>query len=100
MPDAWFLVRCIDPPEPPLPARCEVLLDRGPYTLEGELDLLDRHRIDVLVTKDSGGSLTAAKLDAARTRGLPVIVVRRPARPETPAVADVEAAVAWLGVRA
>ncbi len=100
VPDVWFLVRCIDPPEPPLPARCEVLLDRGPYTLAGELDLLDRHRIDVLVTKDSGGSLTAAKLDAARTRGLPVIVVRRPERPETPAVADVEAAVAWLGVRA
>jgi precorrin-6A/cobalt-precorrin-6A reductase len=97
--DAWFLVRCIDPPDPPLPARCEVLLDRGPYTLAGELGLIDRHRIDLLVTKDSGGPLTAAKLDAARARGVPVIVVRRPPRPEVPVVPDVAGAVAWLGAR-
>ena len=68
---AWFLVRCIDPPEPPLPARHELLLDRGPYTLEGELALIDRHRIDLLVTKDSGGQLTEAKLDAARAAPCP-----------------------------
>ena len=75
-------MRCIDPPEPPLPARCELVLDRGPYTLEGELALIDRHGIDLLVTKDSGGGLTEAKLEAARTRALPVIVIRRPPRPE------------------
>ena len=59
----WFLVRCIDPPEPPLPPHCEVLLDRGPYACEGELALIDRFGLDLLVTKDSGGALTAAKLD-------------------------------------
>jgi precorrin-6A/cobalt-precorrin-6A reductase len=79
--DAWFLVRCVDPPAPPLPARHELVLDRGPYTLAGELALIDRHAIEVVVTKDSGGDLTRAKLDAARARGLPVIVVRRPTRP-------------------
>jgi precorrin-6A/cobalt-precorrin-6A reductase len=101
VPSAWFLVRCIDPPEPPLPAACEVLLDRGPYTPAGELALVDRHQIDLLVTKDSGGPLTAAKLDAARTRNLPVIVIRRPPRPEGPTAHDVAAALAWLdGVRA
>jgi precorrin-6A/cobalt-precorrin-6A reductase len=100
VPEAWFLVRCIDPPDPPLPPRCEVLLDRGPYTLEGELGLLDAHAIDLLVTKDSGGPLTAAKLDAARARSIPVIVVRRPPRPEAEAVADMEGAIAWLRVRA
>ena len=89
-------MRCIDPPEPPLPARHELLLDRGPYTLDGELALIDRHAIDLLVTKDSGGQLTEAKLDAARTRGLPVLVIRRPARPDLPTVRDVAGAIEWL----
>jgi precorrin-6A/cobalt-precorrin-6A reductase len=92
---AWFLIRCVDPPGPPLPAQHEILLDRGPYTLEGELALIDGHRIDVLVTKDSGGVHTVAKLDAARARGLPVIVVRRPQRPAGSRVSTVEQALAW-----
>jgi precorrin-6A/cobalt-precorrin-6A reductase len=93
--DAWFLVRCVDPPAPPLPPRHELLLDRGPYTRAGELALIDRHAIDVVVTKDSGGPLTVAKLDAARERGLPVVVVRRPARPDVRCVSSVDEAVAW-----
>ncbi|WP_432084972.1 cobalt-precorrin-6A reductase [Streptomyces sp. bgisy095] len=78
----WFLVRSVDAPEPPVPARAEILLDRGPFTLEGERELLRRHRIDVLVTKDSGGAATAPKLTAARESGVPVVVVRRPPVPE------------------
>ncbi|WP_053645348.1 MULTISPECIES: cobalt-precorrin-6A reductase [unclassified Streptomyces] len=78
----WFLVRSVDAPEAPVPARAEILLDRGPFTLEGERDLLRRHRIDVLVTKDSGGAATAPKLTAAREAGIPVVVVRRPPVPE------------------
>lgn len=93
--DAWFLIRCIDPPEPPLPPRHELILDRGPYTVPREVCLVDHHRIDVVVTKDSGGELTVAKLDAARERELPVIVVRRPPRRATETVADVAAAAAW-----
>ncbi len=93
--DAWFLIRCVDPPEPPLPAEHELLLDRGPYTVAGELALIDRHAIELVVTKDSGGGLTEAKLDAARERGLPVIVVDRPPRPATPTVATVAEALAW-----
>jgi precorrin-6A/cobalt-precorrin-6A reductase len=91
----WFLVRCVDPPAPPLPARHELLLDRGPYTLAGELALVDAHGIDLVITKDSGGSLTQAKLDAARERGLPVIVVDRPARPAVPTATTVAEALAW-----
>lgn len=98
--DGWFLVRCVDPPQPPLPARHELVLDRGPYTLAGERALLQRHRIDVVVTKDSGGTHTRAKLDAARERGLPVVVVRRPPRPEVKSVAGVEQAVAWARAHA
>nr|BFE99329.1 cobalt-precorrin-6A reductase [Streptoalloteichus tenebrarius] len=97
--DQWFLARCVDPPEPPLPPRLEVVLDRGPFTVDGELALLGRHRIDVLVTKDSGGEMTAAKLVAARRVGLPVVVVRRPPLPDgvpVETVDSVEDAVAWL----
>lgn len=93
---AFFLIRCVDPPDPPLPRDHELLLDRGPYTLAGELALIDRHRLDLVITKDSGGRLTEAKLDAARERGLPVIVVRRPPRPAgVEAVETVAAAHAW-----
>jgi precorrin-6A/cobalt-precorrin-6A reductase len=96
---AWFLIRCVDPPDPPLPPHSEVLLDRGPYTLPSELNLIDEHAIDVIATKDSGGPHTVAKLDAARERNLPVVVVRRPARPDVPTVADVDAALAWATAR-
>ncbi|GHF94808.1 cobalt-precorrin-6A reductase [Streptomyces filamentosus] len=92
----WFLVRSVDAPEAPMPARTEVLLDRGPFTLEGERELIARHRIDVLVTKDSGAAATAPKLTAAREAGIPVVVVRRPPVPEgVPAVASPEEAAAW-----
>jgi precorrin-6A/cobalt-precorrin-6A reductase len=97
---AWFFVRCVDPPDPPLPPRHELLLDRGPYTLEGELALIDRHAIDLVITKDSGGRHTEAKLDAARARGLPVIVVRRPVRPVAPTVSTVGDAVDWARAHA
>jgi precorrin-6A/cobalt-precorrin-6A reductase len=91
-----FLVRCVDPPEPPVPSRMHVLLDRGPFTLDGEAELLRRYRIEVLVTKDSGGDATAAKLLAARAAGLPVVVVRRPpAPPGVRAVETVPEAAEW-----
>jgi precorrin-6A/cobalt-precorrin-6A reductase len=92
---AWFLVRCVERPEPPLPAHHQLLLDRGPYTLDGELELIDAHRIELVVTKDSGGVHTQPKLEAARERGLPVIVVRRPRRADTASVATVAEALAW-----
>lgn len=97
---AWFLVRCVDTPDPPLPRRHELILDRGPFTLDGERELIVRHRIDLLVTKDSGGPLTEAKLNAARERGLPVIVVRRPLGEMGESVTRVKDAVAWSRKRA
>lgn len=98
--EAWFLVRCVDPPAAPLPRHHALLLDRGPYVVDGELALIDEHRIDLVVTKDSGGALTAAKLAAARARRLPVIVVRRPPALDVPTVATVDAALAWARERA
>jgi precorrin-6A/cobalt-precorrin-6A reductase len=91
------VVRSVDPPSPPLPERATVLLARGPFTVPDELALMREHRIDVVVTKDSGGSMTAAKLTAARELGLPVVLVRRPAVPPgVPTVATVEEALAWV----
>jgi precorrin-6A/cobalt-precorrin-6A reductase len=93
----WFLARSVDPPEPPLPANALVVLDRGPYTVEGERALIREHRLDVLVTKDSGGRMTTAKLVAARELGLPVIMVNRPPLPSGVHQVDtVAAALTWL----
>ncbi|MFJ4834944.1 cobalt-precorrin-6A reductase [Streptomyces sp. NPDC088747] len=101
LPRLHFLVRSVEAPEPPLPPDVEVLLARGPYTVEGETTLLREHRIDVLVTKDSGGAATAAKLTAARDLGLPVVVVRRPPLPDgVSAVPDVASALARLDLGA
>jgi precorrin-6A/cobalt-precorrin-6A reductase len=93
--DAWFLIRCVDEPRTELPRNYELLLARGPFTLEDELTLLDAHAIDTLVTKDSGGAHTEAKLHAARERGLPVVIVRRPPRPPAETVETVAEAAAW-----
>ncbi|MEE1727837.1 cobalt-precorrin-6A reductase [Streptomyces sp. BE282] len=94
----WFLVRSVDAPEPPCPRETEVLLERGPFSLEGERELIRRHRIDVLVTKDSGGDATAPKLTAAREARIPVVVVRRPPVPEgVPVAASPDEAVEWVG---
>ncbi|MFF9019896.1 cobalt-precorrin-6A reductase [Streptomyces eurythermus] len=96
-----FLVRSVEPPEPPLPPDTRVILARGPFTVPEETRLLRAHRIDVLVTKDSGGEATAAKLTAARDLGLPVIVVRRPPLPDgVEAVPDVASALVRLGLAA
>jgi precorrin-6A/cobalt-precorrin-6A reductase len=97
---ARCLVRSVDPPEPPLPSRTTVVLARGPFTVEEELALLDEHGVEVVVTKDSGGPMTAAKLTAARERGVPVVLVRRPPLPPgVPVVATVEEALDWVRSR-
>ncbi|GAA2319096.1 cobalt-precorrin-6A reductase [Nonomuraea roseoviolacea subsp. roseoviolacea] len=96
LPDVWLLARSVDPPEPPVPANVRVLLGRGPYTVEGERALIREHRLHVLVTKDSGGRMTTAKLVAARELGLPVIMVDRPPPPAgVRLVETVEEAAAW-----
>ncbi|GAB3354808.1 cobalt-precorrin-6A reductase [Modestobacter lapidis] len=91
------LVRAVDPPDDPLPAGTTLLLARGPFSVADEVALMRAHAVDVVVTKDSGGQMTEAKLTAARELGLPVVLVRRPPLPPgMPAVATVEDAVTWV----
>ena len=92
----WFLIRCVEEPAGPLPRRSEVLLARGPYTIAGERALLRDRDIDVVVTRNSGGGATAAKLDAARDLHIPVVMVDRPPGPDVATVADVDTAMTWL----
>lgn len=96
--DAWFLIRAVTPPDPhTLPRRHELVLSRGPYRYEDEHNLLTEHRIDCLVTKNSGGDMTRPKLDAAAALGVPVVMVDRPPLPaDVVSVASVDEAVAWV----
>jgi len=95
--DAWFLVRSVDPPEEPTPPQMELLLDRGPYSLDAEIALMRGRRVDTVITKNSGGEATAAKLIAARELGLPVVMVQRPVAPGgVSEVSDVLGAVGWV----
>jgi precorrin-6A/cobalt-precorrin-6A reductase len=92
-----FVIRSVELPEPPMPPHTEVLLARGPFTVADESTLLYDHCIDVLVTKDSGGAATSAKLTAARELALPVVVVRRPPLPDgVTSVPDVAGVQRWL----
>ncbi len=93
----WFLIRTVTAPEPTLhfPAS-QLLLARGPFDLASERALLAEHAIDTIVCKNSGGTATAAKLLAARERGMRVILRQRPLRPTVPLAITLAEAGAWL----
>jgi precorrin-6A/cobalt-precorrin-6A reductase len=93
--DRNVLVRLVDPPTDPLPQSWILIMSRGPYNYAGERQILAEHAIDVLVTKDSGGAHTVAKLDAAGDLGIPVVIIARPERGQVPHVETVAEAIAW-----
>jgi precorrin-6A/cobalt-precorrin-6A reductase len=96
--DAWFLIRAVTAPDDAsLPRHHRLLLSRGPYHYDDEFALLRQHRIDALVTKNSGGDMTRAKLDAAAALAIPVVMVARPGLPAgVTAVGSVEEAAEWV----
>ena len=96
-PQHHYLVRSVDPVDPPLAAPdVDYLLARGPFAVEAEVALLQEHRIDVVVSKNSGGEATYAKMVAARILGLPVVLVERAAAEDGHRAETVEEAVRLL----
>lgn len=96
-PRHYYLIRTIDQPaENDLPPRNRLVLDRGPFTVESELSLMREAGIDILVSKNSGGRETYAKIEAARALGLEVVMVTPPGGGGARVVHDIEAAMAFL----
>jgi precorrin-6A/cobalt-precorrin-6A reductase len=96
--DAWFLIRAVTEPDAAsLPRRHRLVLSRGPYRYDDEFALLREHHVDALVTKNSGGDMTRAKLDAAAALDIPVVMVARPQLPDgVTAVGTVREAADWV----
>jgi precorrin-6A/cobalt-precorrin-6A reductase len=85
--EAWFLVRSIDAPEERLPAHSKLLLERGPFHFEAEMQMLRREGINRIVSKNSGGAATYSKIVAARTLRIPVVMLERPRKHTVPTAA-------------
>jgi precorrin-6A/cobalt-precorrin-6A reductase len=94
-----YLIRSVDAPAA-APPGATIITARGPFDPAAEQALLAQHRIEILVTKNSGGTATAGKLAAARALGLPVVLVARPPRPDGLVVEDAAGALAWLAHQA
>ena len=96
-PQHAYLVRSVDPVDPPLDVpQASYLTARGPFTEEADRALLETHAIEIVVAKNSGGAATNAKIAAARALGIPVIMLARPALPEVATATTVEEVLAWL----
>lgn len=96
-PQHAYLVRSIDPVVPPLAVpQARYIEARGPFAEADEHALLTAHRIDALLSKNSGGDATYGKIKAARALGVEVIMVARPARPEVETVDNVDGVLEWL----
>ncbi|MBZ9675968.1 cobalt-precorrin-6A reductase [Mesorhizobium sp. ES1-1] len=95
-----YLIRSVDPVEPKLAVPdATYLLARGPFHEAEERALLEKHHIEILVSKDSGGAATYGKIAAARALGIEVVMVRRPDLPKVPSAETVEALVALIEQR-
>jgi precorrin-6A/cobalt-precorrin-6A reductase len=93
----FYLLRLVDAPTTPLPLpKAEIVLARGPFTVEGDLALLRHHRITHVVARNAGGEGAKAKLEAARALDLPVIMIERPSLLERRMAQSVEEIMCWL----
>ena len=96
-PQHRYLVRSVDPVDPPLPLpHVAYVTARGPFSEADDRALMTAHAIEVVIAKNSGGSAAYGKIAAARALGIEVILLRRPRAPDAPAVETVDDAIAWL----
>lgn len=93
--DVFFLIRTIEATAPPF-ENAENLVQRPPFTEADEKALMEKHAIDMLVTKESGGRATEAKIKAAAGLGIPVVMIERPSPPESLSVNTVDGALQWM----
>jgi precorrin-6A/cobalt-precorrin-6A reductase len=98
-PQHAYTLRFVDPPEAPLPFTADVIVSRGPFTLDGELEMMRVRGINWIVARNSGGGGARAKIDAARRLSLPVIMISRPKLPERLRVESVTDVMQWLSHR-
>lgn len=98
-PQHAYTLRFVDPPEAPLPFAADVIVSRGPFTPDGELEMLRARGIAWIVARNSGGDGARAKIDAARMLGLPIIMISRPRLPERLRAGSVAEIMHWLGHR-
>ena len=97
-PQHRYLLRLVDPPKAALPLpQAHVVVDRGPFTEADDLALMQAHGVDLVVSKNAGGSGAYAKIAAARALGLPVIMIDRPALPARAEAHDVDSVLDWIG---
>ncbi|MCK1716657.1 cobalt-precorrin-6A reductase [Bradyrhizobium sp. 141] len=96
-PQHTYTLRFVDPPEAPLPFAADVIVSRGPFTLDGELEMMRTRGIAWIVARNSGGDGARAKIDAARMLGLPVIMILRPELPRRRRVESLTDVMQWLG---
>jgi precorrin-6A/cobalt-precorrin-6A reductase len=92
----WFLMRSIDPPDPATMPPGELLLAKGPFEIAAERELLLKYHIQAIVSKNSGGSATYAKILAAQELGLPVVMIQRPPVPNGDRADTLEQSIEWL----
>ena len=92
-----YLLRLVDPPgaPPPLPSH-SVVIDRGPFSIQNDVALMAEHRTQIVVSKNAGGSGAFAKIAAARSLGLEVIMIERPDMPPRREAHDIEDVIRWL----
>ena len=97
-PQHIYLLRLVDPPKTPPPfPEYNVIVDRGPFSAESDRALMETHGIDLIVSKNAGGTGASAKLAAARALDLPVVMIDRPALPDRPQVATPQEVLDWVG---
>ncbi len=93
---AHVYCRQIGAPDAPFPfAGGEYLIQQPPFSVEDETAMFRRLGIDWLVLRNTGSTRAETKLTAARHLSLNVLMVNRPAPPDTLRVASVAEALTW-----